>query len=335
MATATLFMVAVTHVAAQAAPFYWENINVTIDVQTNGDMLVTETQKYVFTGNYANQRSRYIPLDKIQEIRDVTVEENNRTIASSTGIENQQFWIRWEHELKPPESHIFVLKYRVVGGLQVDGQNTLVYWKAIWADRKSPINAAKVTVQLPESLSGQVLSFTSFGTPAITRQVDAKSFEFAANQPIQPQQELEVKIVFPKQILNLPESNLGKQGFSFNLGNIIFIMIFGLVSGLAINQSIANRRCPKCKTLNLKRTYQVLIPATTSYSGKQQVTCKCQNCSYHNKYEEEIPVIRNDSSSYSSSSSSSSSSDSSSSSSDSSSSSSDSGGGGGGGGGGD
>ena len=49
MASLSLFLVTVTHAAAQQLPFYWDNINVIIDVQTNGDMLVTETQKYVFT----------------------------------------------------------------------------------------------------------------------------------------------------------------------------------------------------------------------------------------------------------------------------------------------
>lgn len=331
IASLSLFFVTVTHVAAQAAPFYWENIDVNIDVQANGDMLVTETQKYVFTGNYSNQRSRYIPLDKVQEIKDVTVAENNQIIPSTTGIENNQIWIRWQHELKPPESHTFVIKYRVVGGLQVNGENTQVYWKAIWSDRKSPINAAKVTVQLPEVLSGKVLSFTSLGTTATPRQVDPKTFEFVASQPIQPKQELEVQIAFPKQILNLPEPSSRQQGFSINLGNIFPMMFFGFFAVAALMKSIENKRCPKCKTLNLKRTYKVLIPATTSHSGKQQVIHKCKNCSYNHKYEEEIPVISNDSS-HSSSSYSGSSSDSSSSYSDSSSSSSDSGGGGGGGG---
>ena len=31
-------------------PFYWEFINVGIEVQMNGDMWITETQTYVFTG---------------------------------------------------------------------------------------------------------------------------------------------------------------------------------------------------------------------------------------------------------------------------------------------
>ena len=49
LASLSLLLVTVTHAAAQQLPFYWDNINVTIDVQTNGDMLVTETQKDVFT----------------------------------------------------------------------------------------------------------------------------------------------------------------------------------------------------------------------------------------------------------------------------------------------
>ncbi len=69
----TVFMVTVTHAAAQQLPFYWDNINVIIDVQTNGDMLVTETQKYVFTADYNTERYRYIPLGKVDEIKDVIV----------------------------------------------------------------------------------------------------------------------------------------------------------------------------------------------------------------------------------------------------------------------
>jgi hypothetical protein len=218
MAAVTLFMVTVTHVAAQEIPFYWDNINVTIDVQTNGDMLVTETQKYVFTGNYRNQRYRYIPLDKVAEIKDVTVEENNRTIASSTGIEKNQFWIRWEHELKPPESHTFVIKYRVVGGLQVNGQNTQVFWKAIWADRKSPIAASQVTVKLPDVLAGKVSSFQSFGIPTAVRQIDGQTFVFTAKQALPPQQELEVQITFPTGIIKLsPPSGQNSSGSGFTI----------------------------------------------------------------------------------------------------------------------
>ena len=96
--------------------------------------------------------------------------------------------------------------------MQLDGQNTQVYWKAIASGRKAPINTAKVRVKLPEALSGKVLFFTNFGTPAIPRKVDAKTFEFVASQPIQPQQELEVQIAFPQPILNVPQPRWQQTG---------------------------------------------------------------------------------------------------------------------------
>ncbi|PHX53271.1 DUF2207 domain-containing protein, partial [Tychonema bourrellyi FEM_GT703] len=324
MASLSLLLVTVTHAAAQQLPFYWDNINVIIDVQTNGDMLVTETQKYVFTADYNTERYRYIPLDKVDEIKDVTVAENNQIIPSSTGIENNQLWIRWQHQLKAPESHTFVIKYRVRGGLQLDGENTLVYWKAIAAGRKAPINAGKVTVKLPEALSGKVLSFMNFGTAAVRRQVDPKTFEFVASQAIQPEQELEVQIAFPQAILNIPQPGWqqgGKQSQSASgettisvddimeegsfmeriLWFFTFLPLFSIFLTLTIILPIRliigwinDRRCPECKQLKIKRTYKVLIRATTSSSGKQAVTKHCGNCSYHKEYEAVIPVIGGD-----------------------------------------
>ena len=115
--------------------FYWDAINVAIDVRDNGDMLIAETQEYVFGREHSNERYRCIPLDKVDDITDVTVAENDKIIPSQVGEENNQLWIKWQHELNPPESHTFVIKYRVIGGLHVNADTTQVYWKAIFGDR--------------------------------------------------------------------------------------------------------------------------------------------------------------------------------------------------------
>ncbi|WP_341739906.1 DUF2207 domain-containing protein [Microcoleus sp. CAWBG640] len=302
IASLSLFFATVTHVAAQAAPFYWENINVTIDVQTNGDMLVTETQKYVFTGNYTNQRSRYIPLDKVGEIKDVTVAENNQIIASTTGIENNQIWIRWQHELKPPESHTFVVKYRVVGGLQVNGENTQVYWKAIWPDRKSPINASQVTVKLPDVLVAKVSSFKSFGIPTTVRQLDGQTFAFTGKQALPPKQELEVQVIFPTGILQFstpsPQAS-NNSGFTidgssplggflgFIVGSIIFVVftspIWIPVLLLMKVWSFFRKKCPSCKKPTLIRKTKVISSPTRSNHGEDQIICHCDSCGYHDE----------------------------------------------------
>ncbi|MDD1437281.1 DUF2207 domain-containing protein, partial [Dolichospermum sp. ST_sed10] len=283
------------HATAQTPPFYWDYINVNIDVQTNGDMLVTETQKYVFTSDWTNQRYRYIPLDKVDEIKDVTVQENNQIIPSETGIENNQFWIRWQHQLKAPESHIFVIKYRVVGGLHINGDNTQVYWKAIFADRKAPIQAAKVRVQLPEALSGKVEDFQNFGIPATASQVNPKTLEFVANQAIPPQEELEVQVTFKSETLNIPQANWQKSGFFdfdkvFNLTNFMFLIFFAPIA-YYIFSAINDRKCPECEKFTLNRNSRILVAATTSHTGRQRVTHHCTNCSYHNVSEKIIPVI--------------------------------------------
>ncbi|MBS9389230.1 MAG: DUF2207 domain-containing protein [Dolichospermum sp. WA123] len=284
-------LITFTHAVAQEVPFYWDYINVNIDVQTNGDMLVTETQKYVFTSDWTNQRYRYISLDKVDEIKDVTIQENNKLLPSETGIENNQFWIRWQHQLKAPASHIFVIKYRVVGGLHINGDNTQVYWKAIFADRKAPIQAAKVWVILPQALSGKVLEFKNFGTPATARQVSSIIFDFVATQPILPQQKLEIQIAFPSKILNLSQPNWQQSNFGTIIGiGIIFIVFFALF-GSRKSAVISKPKCPECNSLKFKQNYQVLVPATTSRSGKRRVIDHCENCSYHNEYEEVIPVI--------------------------------------------
>ncbi|MBE9231279.1 DUF2207 domain-containing protein [Cuspidothrix issatschenkoi LEGE 03284] len=280
---------------AQEVPFYWDYINVNIDVQTNGDMLVTETQKYVFTSDSTNQRSRYVPLDKVDEIKDVTVQENNKIIPSKTGIKNNQIWINWQHQLKPPEAHIFVINYRVVGGLHINGDNTQVYWKAIFADRKAPIQSAKVQVQLPESLSGKVQNFQSFGIPATSREVNPKTFEFVANHPIPPQRELEVQVTFKSDILNIPQANWQKRDFFdfekvFSANNIIFMILFAPIV-IGIFSEINDRKCPKCKKFTLNRNSKILVAATTNSEGMERVTHHCTNCSYNNEYEKVIPII--------------------------------------------
>lgn len=144
--------------AADPVPFYWDFINLDIDVQENGDMLVTETQKYVFTGPHTNERYRWIPLDKVDGIDNVEVYEEGQRLTASTEVEYNQLWIRWSHDLSPPEIHTFVLKYRVRGGLHIYEDGDQVYWKAIFKDRDAPVNSASITIHFPEPVSVGQLS---------------------------------------------------------------------------------------------------------------------------------------------------------------------------------
>ncbi|XOF32205.1 MAG: DUF2207 domain-containing protein [Candidatus Electrothrix sp. YB6] len=198
-----LFLLSVQTASAKSPSFYWDFINVVIDVRQNGDMLVTETQKYVFTGPHTNERYRYIPLDKVDGIDQIEVFEGEEKLAAETNIKNGQRWIKWRHELNPPESHTFVLKYRVKGGIQVHGKKDWVFVKAIFKDRSAPIQSGKVTVRLPDSLAGKISSVKNFGVPAEARQIDEQTVEFVAKGALPPGKELEVRVVVPHGVLAL------------------------------------------------------------------------------------------------------------------------------------
>jgi Predicted membrane protein (DUF2207) len=148
-----------------------------MDVQKNGDILVTETQKYMFDRDHTNKRYRYISLDKVAEIEDISVTENKRLIPNIHKITDNKLSIEWQHKLKAPSAYTFVLKYRIIGGLQVEGESTLVYWKAIFADRIAPVDRANVRVQLPPDLAGKVSSFTSFCTILMRRCPNCKGWK--------------------------------------------------------------------------------------------------------------------------------------------------------------
>jgi hypothetical protein len=183
---------------------YWEYINVDIDVQENGDMWVTEEQKYVFTAPnmfdapHSIQRYRWLPLDKVDGIDRVEVSEDGKNLHASTGIENDQLWIKWTHAPNPPESHTFVLKfrsaefhtfvlkYRVEGGLHINDDGDQVSWKAIFKKRERTIQRAMVTVHLPNKPAMRVSKSKSSGVPTTVREIDDQTVEFVSKQPVPP-----------------------------------------------------------------------------------------------------------------------------------------------------
>ncbi len=195
--------------AQAASPFFWDFIDVDLVLQENGDLLVSETQKYNFTAPHTNQRYRYIPLTFVDQITDVTVSEAGQQLPIKTGVERGQYWIRWEHPLNTPESHIFQLNYRVIGSIQANEGDSLIYWQALFPDRDAPINRSRVTVHLPVQLAGKVSYFSGKGVKAKARKVDPRTIVFEIKRPIRPGQSFSARVRFPAEILNLPMSKWG------------------------------------------------------------------------------------------------------------------------------
>jgi len=191
-------------------PFYWEFINVDIDVQKNGDLVITETQKYVFQREHPNIRYRWLPLNKIESIEDITVSENNQRLPIEITKSRHKIKIQWQHSLTPPENHTFVIKYRVIGGIQTSDNVDQVYWKAIFKERAYRVDHAQVRVRFPDNIFAQILETKSFGVPSsitkTSRQGDQSTL-FTAGRVLLPNEALEILVSFPHGILDLRSRN--------------------------------------------------------------------------------------------------------------------------------
>ncbi len=294
---------------AQAAPpFYWDFINVDITLESNGDMVVTETQKYTFTADHTNQRYRYIPLDRISRITDVEVYEGEEQLPIQTGIEDNQYWIRWQHDLAAPESHIFKVQYRVIGGVQNRGVNSQLYWRALFPERNADIKQGKVTVHLPDELVGKVSQVTSKGITAVNRQVGLNTLEFVVDQPVAPKQFLDVKVRFSTGLLDVENArkttviadnanNITTEiRKSLPFQNTFFLLLqwLGLIAiviwgGLYILSH--HRPCPMCGKRGLHRVNQVSRQATTQRKGEKVVGDACSHCHYRQTHIESISKL--------------------------------------------
>jgi hypothetical protein len=299
-------------VAQAAAPFYWDFINVDINLESNGDMVITETQKYTFTADHTHQRYRYIPLEGLDRITDVAVYEGEAQLPTQTGIQDNQYWIRWRHDLDAPESHTFKVQYRVLGGVKTSGAHEQIFWQALFPERNTDIKQAKVTVHLPDELAGQVSQFTSSGVTATQQQLDAQTFEFAVNEPLAPKQFLDVKVRFPAGLLNLgtnadpsaiaPNSNnAADSAIAPNPSRTAYSDVLILVMQWCALMAVATlilfyfylkqSPCPSCGKRGMRRINRTIRWATTLNKGEKEVGYACSHCDYRQTHREDIAKL--------------------------------------------
>ena len=221
---------------AATGSFYWEKIDFDLELVESGDLLVTETQKYIFTDINTNPLNHYIeinPLHHYIEIDQSTktwgiaVTENNQPVTNLQISDSYSpRHLKWEIPLvrKFPEAHTFVLKYKVVGGLAVADSQTKFKWMAILPNRQAPIKAAQVTLHLPAKLVGTAKNFTTTGVAVDTKIINPTTIQFVVKEPIEAQSKLAVIGQFPTNLL--PPSKSQPPSLLANIfGWIVFLLV--------------------------------------------------------------------------------------------------------------
>ncbi|MCI5162343.1 MAG: DUF2207 domain-containing protein [Candidatus Electrothrix sp. AX5] len=203
-----LFFFSAQTAEANSSSFYWEFIHVDIDLQDNGDMLVTETMKYIFTESvHPTKRNRSISNEKLDGIEDVKVFERNegekKKLSVTTRRNGDTTWIGWRHE-PGKKHHTFVLKYRVKGGVHVSNEEISVYWQALSDGRAVTIKNGKLLIHFPVLLAEKNIIFNSTGVKLRGRQINSQTIQFLSDGIFFSNQKLIVSFVVPSGILNIP-----------------------------------------------------------------------------------------------------------------------------------
>jgi DNA-directed RNA polymerase subunit RPC12/RpoP len=219
----------VTSDNALSDSFTWTYINVDIEIQENGDLLISEQQEYSFKAGPNEKRhelSRLFWMDRIDDIQDVEVYE--RTGSDETSSEplnlthrivrdQNDLWICWSYELNPPETRTFLLKYRVIGHLSFSKSTSLwrrkrrsrgqsmdeLCWTAVIWPRPAVVEKVKVTVHLPSKLRGKNRTIGSYGRIASFIKPDLDTIEFNSFRAIPRETGLQIHLAFQHGILKI------------------------------------------------------------------------------------------------------------------------------------
>ncbi len=143
--------------AAAQQSFYWESFNVTITVQENGDLLFTEEQTLVFSGEDFSFGFATINTDKTDGVEILNVREGDIpfTLATSGApytyeVESGpgELTVYWNF---PPTQgqHTYTFEYLVRGGFLVAEDGDELTWQVISPDFPGEILSSQVTVELP------------------------------------------------------------------------------------------------------------------------------------------------------------------------------------------
>jgi hypothetical protein len=150
---------------ATAQPKSWgiDSLDVLLDVQENGDVLVDETFTYAFVGNY-HFVERNIALDNLTGIADIEVRDASGAVLPESGSdtvgtfraykEGDQEYIRVNFDVTDA-SATYTFHYRVKSEIMFWDEGDELRWYVFDAETPVSIGRVKATVTLPGSVPSE------------------------------------------------------------------------------------------------------------------------------------------------------------------------------------
>jgi len=194
---------------AQAKEWRIDNLDATLDVQPNGDLVVDETVTYYFSGSFSYV-TRYIPVDNTEGITGVIVYDANG-VPLPQGNDPGEFSVEEDGGQKvivvyfdlTDTSATWTFHYLALGVVQFYDTGDEIWWHVFDATTPVAIGAARLTVKLPGAVPSdqiqQVFKTSSSVEPVVSSPAPSTLVYEATDIPAYT--EFWIGVGFPKDVV--------------------------------------------------------------------------------------------------------------------------------------
>ncbi|MEN6409194.1 MAG: DUF2207 domain-containing protein [Anaerolineaceae bacterium] len=151
-----------------AGDYQAQSYNVDIQIESDNVLLITETIAFQFQGgsfSYVFREISRTGLDQIEfvgaSIDGVALPSGSNAGQVETAEKDNSLRVTWHFSPIQDSTHVFQMKYRVLGAVRQNPDGDLLLWRAIPESHDYPIQTSQVTLRYPENLSPVSASLSS------------------------------------------------------------------------------------------------------------------------------------------------------------------------------
>ncbi len=204
--TALVLLAPVLSATAQSKTLVWDRYDVSLSIQSNGDVRVVEHQQITFTSGTFTFGFAVIPLDKTTGISDIAISEPGGQTYTQTSYGGTPYTftaednggekeIYWYFPAVANDTRVYDLSYTVHGGVRIYDAGDKLQWIAIDNQRDFPIREASTTVYLPRGSKFQIINSSGINTHW-QQSGDGTSATFVADREMSPSDRMEIGVEF-------------------------------------------------------------------------------------------------------------------------------------------
>ncbi len=184
-------------------------INIAVQVNSEGDIHISETRRYVYEGDFTWADYR-LPLKGFTRIKDIEVYEGKRPFQRSNSKESGTYiinrdddfvQIKWFYSAED-ESRTFTISYTLEGGIVYGKKWAEFFWNFISSDREKATQSLHIQLHLPRAISkDSIYVWTRGPQDRIELQKMPGAYEVQAID-LDDDEYLKVRAVFPRKLFD-------------------------------------------------------------------------------------------------------------------------------------